>query len=101
MLTLNNILEEIKNVPINRLEEFYQFVHSLTPQKKPTDLLRKKILSFGGAFNDMSNKDYADYLSEIKKVRTQFFDRKINNVCLCINPSSIYRIFFLIIIWAF
>ena len=32
MLTINNILKEIKNVPVNRLNEVYQFVHSLTTE---------------------------------------------------------------------
>ncbi|MCE9539410.1 MAG: hypothetical protein K8R85_09350 [Bacteroidetes bacterium] len=77
MLTLNNILKEIKDVPLNRLEELYQLIHSLTPKTKPTDALRKKILSFGGAFSDMSSKDYTDYLNHTKKARTQLFDRNI------------------------
>ena len=77
MLTLNNILKEIKDVPLNRLEELYQLIHSLTPKTKPTAALRKKILSFGGAFSDMSSKDYADYLNHTKKARTQLFDRNI------------------------
>ena len=77
MLTLNNILKELKNVPLNRLEELYQLIHSLTPKSKPTDTLRKKILSFGGAFSDMSDKDYSDYLNNTKEARTQLFDRNI------------------------
>jgi hypothetical protein len=42
MLTLNTILDEMKEVPVNRLEELYQFVHSLTPKPKKTEVLRKK-----------------------------------------------------------
>ena len=76
MMTLNDILKEIKDIPVNRLEELYQFVHSMTPATKKTDSLRKKILSFGGAFSDMSNKDYADFLNHTKKARTKLFDRK-------------------------
>ena len=78
MLTLNAILKEMKDVPVSRLEELYQFVHSLTPKTKPTDTLRKKILSYGGAFSDMSSKDYADFLSQTKKTRTKLFDRNID-----------------------
>lgn len=78
MLILNNILKEIKDVPVNRLEELYQLIHSLTPKTKQSDSLRKKILSFGGAFGDMSEKDYADHLNQTKKVRTQLFDRNID-----------------------
>ena len=78
MLTLKTILKELKEVPVNRLEELYQFVHSLTSTTKQTENLRKKILSFGGAFSDMSNKDYADFLNQTKKAREKLFDR--NNI---------------------
>ena len=57
----------MKDVPVNRLEEFYQFVHSLTPKTKQNDALRKKILSFGGAFSDMSAKDYSCFVNHSKK----------------------------------
>ncbi|MCK9269033.1 MAG: hypothetical protein RBR47_09335 [Bacteroidales bacterium] len=73
--TLNNILQEIKDVPVNRLEELYQLIHSLTPKTKQSESLREKILTFGGAFGDMSEKDYANYLNQTKKVRTLFYDR--------------------------
>ncbi len=78
MLTLNAILKEMKDVPVNRLEELYQFVHSLTPTTKQTETLRKKILSFGGSFSDMSSKDYNDYLNQTKKSRAKLFDRNID-----------------------
>ena len=78
MLTVNTILDEIKDVPVSRLEELYQFVHSLTPNKKKTEALRKKILSFGGSFSDMSKKDYADFRNQTKKSRTELFDRNID-----------------------
>ena len=78
MLTINAILKEIKEVPVNRLEELYQFVSTLTPKTKNTQTLRKKILSFGGAFSDLSSKDYAAYLNQTKKSRTKIFDRNID-----------------------
>ena len=80
MLTINTILKEMKDVPANRLEELYQFVHSLTSpvkQKKNDVKLRKKILSFGGAFGDMSSKDYSDFLNQTKKTRAKLLDRNI------------------------
>jgi hypothetical protein len=75
-MTLNTILKEMKNVPVNRLEELYQFVHSLNPKSKKTDSLRKKILSYAGAFSDLSDKDYTDFLNQTRKTRTQLLDRK-------------------------
>lgn len=67
----------MKDVPVNRLEELYQFVHSLTPKSKQTEALRKKILSYGGAFSDMSSKDYAGFITETIKSRIKLFDRNI------------------------
>lgn len=78
MLTLNTILKEIKDVPVSRLEELYQFVHTLTPKSKKTETLRKKILAFGGAFSDMNSKDYSDFLDQTKITRTKLFDRNID-----------------------
>ncbi len=77
MLTLNTIIKEIKEVPVNRLEELYEFIHSMTPAIKHSEGLRKKILSFGGAFHDMSSEDYSDFLSQTKKTRTELFHRNI------------------------
>jgi hypothetical protein len=78
MLTINTILKEIKDIPVDRLEELYQFVHSLNPKIKNTEDLRKRILSFGGAFSDMSNKDYVDFLSYTKATRSKMFNRSID-----------------------
>ena len=77
MLTINTILREIKDVPVDRLEELYQFVHSLTPKTKTKESLKKKILSFGGSFSDMTGKEYSDFVSHTKKTRTKLFDRNI------------------------
>ena len=77
MLTLNTIIKEIKNIPVSRLEDLYQLVHSMSLSNKQTESLRKKILSYGGAFSDMSSEDYADFLNHTKKARTILFDRKI------------------------
>lgn len=42
MLTFDTILKELKNVPVNRLEEVYSFIHSLKASPKNTDSYRKK-----------------------------------------------------------
>jgi hypothetical protein len=71
MPTLNAILKEVKEVPANRLDELYEFVHSLTSMPKQTESLRKKILSFAGAFSDMSDEDYSEFLDQTKKTRAK------------------------------
>ena len=77
-MTFNSILKELKNIPEERLEELYQYIHSLNPRKKGSDQLRKKILSFAGSFSDMSKKEYKDFLQQTKKTRTKLFVRNID-----------------------
>ena len=77
-MTFKTILKEMKDIPAERLEELYQYVHSLNPKSKRTESLRKQILSFAGAFSDMDNKDYNDFLKQAKKTRSKLFDRKNN-----------------------
>lgn len=78
MSKYNNILKEIKDLSKENLEDLYFFVHALNPNNKSSDKQRKKILSFGGAFSDMSAKDYAAYLNNTKKSREGLFDRSID-----------------------
>jgi hypothetical protein len=73
--TLTAILKEIQDVPSDRLEELYQYVHSQNPKKKTTATKYKKIMSFAGAFKDMKEKDYQEYLQETKRTRNDLFDR--------------------------
>lgn len=77
-MTFKTILKEMRDIPAERLEELYQYVHSLNPKSKRTESSRKQILSFAGAFSDMSNKDYKDFLKQTKKTRSKLFDRHIN-----------------------
>jgi len=37
MLTLNTILEEIKDVPVNKLEELHLFIKTLISRKEESD----------------------------------------------------------------
>jgi hypothetical protein len=43
MFTINSIVEEMKELPVGKLEEVYEFVHSLTPKAKKSESKRKKI----------------------------------------------------------
>jgi hypothetical protein len=78
MLTLNTILKEIKNVPVDRLEDLYSIIHSLRTDTKRSDRTSKIILSFAGSFGDMSEKDFNDFLAHTKETRNNSFDRDIN-----------------------
>ncbi len=76
-MTFKTILKEMRDIPEERLEELYQYVHSLNPKSKRTETLRKQILSFAGSFSDISNKDYKDFVKQTQKTRSKLFDRHI------------------------
>jgi len=76
MLTYKTILQEIKDVPVDKLEELHSYIHTLTSKEKKSIALKKKILSFSNTFSDLSSKDFADFTSETIKLRASLFDRK-------------------------
>ena len=78
MLTLNTIMKELKNVPVDRLEDLYSIIHSLRANTKKTEKASKKILAFAGSFSDMTENDYNDFLKLTKETRSKLFDREIN-----------------------
>ena len=78
MPTINTILKELKNVPVDKLEDLYSIIHSLRTNIKKTDTSNQKILSFAGSFGDMSKSDYGDFVKHTKQTREKLFDRNIN-----------------------
>ncbi|MDQ6844408.1 MAG: hypothetical protein M3Z92_08670 [Bacteroidota bacterium] len=77
-VTLNTILEELNDVPVDKLRELHAYINSLKANTEKSEDKRKEILSFAGIFNDMSQNDYDDFLKETKKTRGELFDREIN-----------------------
>ena len=69
MFTKNALLKEINDLPDDRLDEVYEFVHSLNNDTKQKTDSRKKILSFSGAFSDMPQKDYTAFKNNTKRTR--------------------------------
>lgn len=78
MPTINAILKELKNVPVEKLEDLYSIIQSLRTNSKKTDTKSRKILSYAGSFGDMSKGDYGDFVKQTKQTRNELFDRNIN-----------------------
>ena len=78
MFTVNTIIKEINDLPPDKLDEVYDFVHSLKFSSKHKEKSSKKIHSFAGAFSDMDQKQYADLKAQTSKTRTLLFDRNID-----------------------
>lgn len=77
MFTKSDILKEMENLPADKLEEIYAFVHSIT-SPKPSTSSRKKIMSFAGMFSEMSEKEYNDFKKVAKKTRRGLFNREVD-----------------------
>jgi hypothetical protein len=77
-ITLNTISEELNDIPVNKLGELHTFINTLKTSTENSEEKRKKILSFAGAFNDMPQNEYDDFVNETKKTRKELFDRDIN-----------------------
>jgi hypothetical protein len=78
MPTINAILKELKNVPVDKLEDLYSIIHSLRTNTKNTDTKKQKILSYAGSFGDMSKSDYNNFVKHTRQTRDELFDRNIN-----------------------
>ena len=78
MPTINAILRELKNVPVDKLEDLYSIIHSFRTNTRKADKENKEILSFAGSFGDLPKSDYNDCVEHTKQTRENLFDRKIN-----------------------
>jgi hypothetical protein len=78
MFTMNNLLREINDLPADRLEEVYQFVHSIKKEKKGIKSNRTKVLSFAGMFGDMTRAEYSEFKKGIKETRQNSFNRNVD-----------------------
>ena len=75
MVTYDNIIRAINELPVSRLEEVYEYVHSLNESSKTGNNRKAYILSFAGLLSDMSEGDISDYDKCIQQSRERFFDR--------------------------
>ena len=78
MPTINTILKELKNVPVDKLEDLYSIIHALQTNTRKVDKVNQEILSFAGSFEDMSESDYNDFVKHTNQTRENLFDRNIN-----------------------
>lgn len=77
MVTFNNILKELNDLPVEKLEDVYEYIHAIKEHGKKTRAKdKKKIMSFAGAFASMNDADFADLKDELKRSRSEMFNRK-------------------------
>lgn len=76
VITYDVLFEELKKIPVDRLQELYTFMHALRSEAKSNPSKTNPALSFSGAFRELSEEDYEDFLAETKATREGLLDRK-------------------------
>jgi hypothetical protein len=74
MFTTNSFLREFNNLSTHEQEEIYALVHKLNDDKRKRKNV-KKILSFAGSFNDMTDSDWKDFTANLKSTRDNLLER--------------------------
>ena len=75
-ITRNQLIEEIKRIPENRLTEIYDFLHffRLGLQKSKGSL--EQMMKFAGCWTDMPDDLFNDFFEEINQRRDMAFSRR-------------------------
>jgi hypothetical protein len=73
------LYQKVNQLPFELQHEVSDFVEFLlrkyhTPQHSNR---REKILSFAGAFNEMDEDDYSEFMDDMKQTRENTFNRNI------------------------
>ena len=67
------VIKEIELIPLEKLNEVYDFVHFFRIGLDKTKVNKEKILSFAGCWNDMSDEMFDDFMEEIGQRRREAF----------------------------
>ncbi len=78
MPTLDAILNELKNVPVEKLDDLFSIIHSLSVNTKESGEKMTQILSYAGSFDEMTEKDYKEFINQTEHIRKSLFDRDIH-----------------------
>lgn len=76
-ITYQTIINEINHIPLAYLQDVYKIIQSYSLKDDFQTQNRKKILEFAGSWNEMSDEDYKDIMSEINRSKEDMFNREI------------------------
>lgn len=66
-------MQEIDRIPSERLVEVLDFVHRLRLDIE-TDAAKNPTMKLAGVWSDMDDKDFDDFLADVRRWRTIAFD---------------------------
>lgn len=72
-----SILIRLSTVPESYLQEVDAFLKKLAIEIHEREQNRLKILNLAGAWSDMPEQDFEDYMGEIRNTQTEMFNRNV------------------------
>lgn len=75
-VTRDTVLDEINQIPENKLPEVYEIVHHFRENLVKPQKNGKQILKFAGCWTDMPDDVYNNFLGEITSRRKQAFSKR-------------------------
>ena len=77
-LIRSRVIEEIKLIPDEKLEEIYNFIHYFRVGLEKVEENRENIMRFAGCWNNMEEEEFEDFIMEIAQRRKEAFSGRKN-----------------------
>jgi len=75
-VTKDKLINEISLLPEDKLGEMYTLIHKFRMGAEKAKQQENNILSFSGAWKDMDDETFNDYLSDISERRSKAFSSR-------------------------
>ena len=72
-----SILSQLSLVPVDYLQQIDVYLRNLSKEIRRKEHNRSLVLSLAGAWNDMPETDFQDFLITSKKMGNEIFNRQI------------------------
>ncbi len=70
------VIKEIYLIPLEKLDEVYDFIRFFRMGIEKTKTNKEKVLSFAGCWEDMPENTFNEFLMEIKHRRMKAFSKR-------------------------
>lgn len=75
--TYQSVLFKLSRVPVESLPQIDAYLENFTPENGAKRQNREAILALAGSWNEMSETDFGEYLSEAKRSGGETFNRDV------------------------
>ncbi|MCB0519742.1 MAG: hypothetical protein H6577_16625 [Lewinellaceae bacterium] len=72
-----SVLEKLSHIPVEYLQQVDAYLSSLVEKAQKKKGKEKAVKSFAGAWSDMSEEDFQDYLKAAKETGNELFNRQV------------------------